>query len=196
MKIQISPFSKTWKAQFELIKSEIESVLFNKEVKIEHIGSTSVENLSAKPIIDIMVGVNSNEELDLVVNPLLKLDYIYYEKYNSIMPNRRFFIKLINQEDKKLFQSVYSNNDNLPHEEINNLRLAQIHVWKYNSEDWIRHIAVRDYLRNNEVIKAKYQAVKLDLAKLEWRNGTDYNNGKNEFMTELEKKALKHYKNI
>lgn len=120
MNIQISPFSKTWKAQFELIKSEIESVLFNKEVKIEHIGSISVENLSAKPIIDIMVGVNSNEELDLVVNPLLKLDYIYYEKYNSIMPNRRFFIKLINQEDKKLFQSVYSNNDNLPHEEINN----------------------------------------------------------------------------
>lgn len=196
MNIQISPFSKTWKAQFELIKSEIESVLFNKEVKIEHIGSTSVENLSAKPIIDIMVGVNSNEELDLVVNSLLKLDYIYYEKYNSIMPNRRFFIKLINQEDKKLFQSVYSNNDNLPHEEINNLRLAQIHVWKYNSEHWIRHIAVRDYLRNNEVIKAKYQAVKLDLAKLEWRDGTDYNNGKNKFMTELEKKALKHYKNI
>lgn len=46
------------------------------------------------------------------------------------------------------------------------------------------------------MIKAKYQAVKLDLAKLEWRDGTDYNNGKNEFMTELEKKALKHHKNI
>lgn len=57
MKIQISPFSKTWKAQFELIKSEIESVLFNKEVKIEHIGSTSVENLSGNIILKIGLGI-------------------------------------------------------------------------------------------------------------------------------------------
>ena len=181
MKIVIKPFSKTWKTQFDLIKTEIDLQLSHQKIIIEHIGSTSVENLSAKPIIDIMIGVIDDDDLDSTINPLINLGYIYYETYNTIMPNRRFFVKLINHKNNKFYKSVYSIDDKLPHEEINNLRHAHIHVWKYNSRDWIRHIAVREYLRNNSEIKAKYQKLKIKLSELNWTDGIDYNNGKNKF---------------
>lgn len=195
MKIKIVQHSKNWKKQFELIKSEINSLFPDNEIIIEHIGSTSVKSLAAKPIIDIMIGVDSNQELDSTIIPLINKGYIYYECYNKIMPNRRFFVKLKHLKNHSLFKSIYSYNDELPHEEINNLRLAQIHVWKYNSEDWIRHIVVRDYLRINQPIRLAYQKIKIELSQLSWKDGMDYNSGKNDFMIRLEKEALNYYKN-
>lgn len=196
MKIKISEFSKAWKGQFNVIKLELKALFPNKKIVIEHIGSTAVNNLSAKPIIDIMIGVKTDKELDSIINPLIENGYIYYEKYNSIMPNRRFFIKLKSKEQKKIFKSIYTSNDELPHELINDLRLAQIHVWKYNSDDWIRHIAVRDYLINNEAMRLEYQKIKIDLGKLNWNDGIEYNKKKNSFMIQLEEEALNYYKNI
>ena len=193
MKIKISEFSKTWKDQFNLIELEIHSLFPDKEIFIEHIGSTAVEHLPAKPIIDIMIGIKTDYALDSIVNPLLERGYIYYEKYNLVMPNRRFFIKLRDQENKKLFQSVYALNDELPHELINDLRLAQIHVWNHNSTDWKRHIAVRDYLRENKTIRLEYQQLKTKLGKLDWDNGIEYNKAKNNFISKLEQEALNYY---
>lgn len=64
------------------------------DTDIQHIGSTSVEGLSAKPVIDIMIGVNSEKDLDKIPPLLAGRQYVYYEKYNEDMPYRRFFVKL------------------------------------------------------------------------------------------------------
>lgn len=54
--------------------------------KIEHIGSTSVEGLSTKPIIDILIGLNNESDLEKTITPLTNNDYVYYERYNKDMP--------------------------------------------------------------------------------------------------------------
>ena len=62
--------------------------------KIEHIGSTSIQSLSAKPIIDILIGVNKNSELDLTIDPMIQNKFIYYKVYDKDMPKRRFYVGL------------------------------------------------------------------------------------------------------
>ncbi|NGM90403.1 GrpB family protein, partial [Parapusillimonas sp. SGNA-6] len=56
MLLPFEVYNPIWKDQFEIIKQGLNEILSDLRVSIEHIGSTSVEGLSAKPIIDIMVG--------------------------------------------------------------------------------------------------------------------------------------------
>lgn len=93
------------------------------------------------------------------------------------MPYRRFFVNLISSP------SYLS----LP---------VHIHVLQLNSVHWIRHIAFRDYLRTNPDIKAEYQQLKEELSKQEWKDGNDYNEGKNSFLKSEERKAIKWYRSI
>lgn len=86
MKIQFEKYNPDWKQSFELIKSELTDLIDFINPNIEHIGSTSVEGLSAKPIIDILIGVKNENDLDKTTSPLMNKDYIYYEKYNCKLP--------------------------------------------------------------------------------------------------------------
>ncbi|NQX97240.1 MAG: GrpB family protein [Flavobacteriales bacterium] len=144
-------------------------------------------------IIDILVGISSLSELDLLIKPMLENHYIYYKAYNKYLPNRRLFLKLKNIKDCYLFQQTYDDENFLPHKEINNYRLAHIHVWQYNSPDWIRHIAFRDYLIQFSDIKQEYSELKKRLSLLNWKDGNEYNQAKNDFIKIHEKKAIKWY---
>src|SRR4051812_22669175 len=93
MKIHLVKYDKSWKDSFETIKSELlENIRFTFP-EIEHIGSTSIEGLSAKPIIDVLVGLNEESLLNETIKPLIKVAYQYYEVFNTQMPYRRFFTK-------------------------------------------------------------------------------------------------------
>ena len=91
MRITLQQYNFNWKNQFNEMKRELESVL--SEVEIEHIGSTSVEKLMAKAIIDILIGVKKSEKLDSFVSPIQNLGFKYISEYEKNLPNRRFFIK-------------------------------------------------------------------------------------------------------
>ena len=90
MKIKIIPYNDEWPLLFETIKKEIKKIIIDNEIIIEHIGSTSVYNLASKPIIDILIGVGSNE-LDMYIKPIKNLGYTYIKDYEIETPNRRFF---------------------------------------------------------------------------------------------------------
>lgn len=64
MKLPFESYTSRWKTMFETLKEELSEKLSVLSPSIEHIGSTSVEGLSAKPIIDIMIGVADNKDLD------------------------------------------------------------------------------------------------------------------------------------
>ena len=70
MHLTIEKYNPDWKKQFEELKQELEKLTASVYTNIQHIGSTSVEGLSAKPVIDIMIGVNSEQDLDKIP-PLL-----------------------------------------------------------------------------------------------------------------------------
>ena len=76
-KVVVLPYDRTWKYAFEEIKREIEVAIGDLIVGIEHVGSTSVEGLSAKPIIDIDVIIKDYSTFDAVVNKLEAIGYIH-----------------------------------------------------------------------------------------------------------------------
>ncbi|PKF74568.1 GrpB family protein [Chryseobacterium sp. PMSZPI] len=194
MKITVEQYNPSWKIQFDSIKNELEKNIGFLSPRIEHIGSTSVEGLSAKPIIDIMIGIKDEEELDKIPVLLQGQDYVYYEKYNKDMPYRRFFIKLIDRPRKLDLPEIIHTNDEIP-EKIHDhtLRIAHIHVIPISSEHWTRHIAFRDYLRTHREIKDEYQHLKEYLSQKEWYDGNDYNEGKDPFIKRAEQKAVQWY---
>ena len=76
-KVIVVPYDKAWKSAFEEIKKEIERVIGDLIIGIEHVGSTSVEGLSAKPIIDIDVVIKDYSVFATVVQKLETIGYIH-----------------------------------------------------------------------------------------------------------------------
>ena len=163
MKINIVPYNDEWPLLFETIKKEIKKSIVDNEVIIEHIGSTSVDKLASKPIIDILIGVSSND-LDMYIEPIKNLGYIHIKEYEIETPNRRFFFF---EKGKK--------------------RIAHVHLVKKNSRWFKRHIAFRNELRSNEVARKKYQRLKYSLSEKEWKDGNEYADAKTTFIRSVEK---------
>lgn len=196
MKIKFGKYNPEWELTFKEIKNELLNLINFVTPIIEHIGSTSVKGLSSKPIIDILVGLNNEGDLDKITDPLMSEGYIYYEKYNEIMPYRRFFVKhKVNSKDLAI-PVIIRKEDQIPNESVeHDYRLAHIHVLPYGSEHWIRHIAFRDYLRAHPVVKEEYQGLKQTLSVREWCDGNEYNEWKDDFIKREEKNAIKWYIN-
>jgi GrpB-like predicted nucleotidyltransferase (UPF0157 family) len=168
MKIIIEEYNSTWKLLFQQEQLILSKALLGIESTIEHIGSTSVEGLGAKPVIDILIGLKDFAQANDQVNKLTDLGYQYISVYEDVMPYRRFFIK-----------------------ECNGIRTHHIHMVETDSEFWIRHIAFRDYLRKNPEELMNYYLLKKELAQKEWKDGNEYANAKTEFIRRIERKALK-----
>lgn len=95
MKVTLMPYRARWQNDFARHRRKIEEALSDFEPVVEHIGSTSLGDIAAKPIIDILVGLPEDRGLDSVVRPLLEAGYTYVEKFNAGMPYRRFFVELV-----------------------------------------------------------------------------------------------------
>lgn len=194
MKIELERYNPEWENHFITIKAELIKEIGFLKPHIEHIGSTAINGLSAKPIIDILIGLEHSDLLDAVINPLLQQDYIYYPVFNEIMPYRRFFLKHKNKTEYLTNPNIISNQQDIPKStEEHNLRLAHIHVLTYNSEHWIRHIAFRNYLREHSNVLKDYQTLKEELSTRDWIDGSDYNKAKDDFIKTEEKKAIDWY---
>ena len=196
MKINIEKYNPNWIIQYTHIRNQLLWILNSFNPIIEHIGSTSIPSLSAKPIIDIAVGIINISELNKTIIPMINNQYLYYEIYNKQMPKRRFFVGLKDKKDHTKFQSIYSNNDNIPHNNLQKYKLSHIHIWQYNSDDWIRHIAFRDYLIEHPNDMSQYEELKRILSEKEWVDGNEYNDAKNDFIKNLELKAILWYQDI
>ena len=141
-KVVVVPYDKTWPAAFEAIKHEIKNVAGDLIVGIEHIGSTSVEGLSAKPIIDLDIIIKDYSVFDAVVDRLNTIGYIH--EGNLGIADREAFKYL----DKPHLQSHH------------------LYVCPQFSKELFRHITFRDFLRSNPEAVKKYSAVKEMAAQL------------------------------
>ena len=168
MKVTIVEYRPEWRQVFEEEKRILQLALAEVPAQIEHIGSTSVEGLAAKPIIDIMIGLEDFSIADSLVVPKIKaLAYEHIKKYEDVMPFRRFFIK----------------------EEAGPVRTHQIHMVGIETEFWERQLLFRDYLRQNESVAARYASLKKELAEREWADVNEYADAKTEFIREMEREA-------
>ena len=94
MKILIEDYQTNWAHDFLVEKNIIVSTLVDFNPAIEHIGSTSMVGLCAKPTIDILVGLQDQIQLNGIIAPMTSQGYTYFKKYEADMPHRRQFAKL------------------------------------------------------------------------------------------------------
>ncbi len=93
MKVQVTDYSPTWREMFEREKQLLAAVI-KESASIEHIGSTSVVGLAAKPVIDILIGLDDFSTADEIVPRVEALGYKYVPEYEDVMLDRRYFKKV------------------------------------------------------------------------------------------------------
>ena len=123
--VVVLPYDEHWTRDFCEIKSEIQEALDQLALVIEHVGSTSVHGLSAKPIIDIDVVIKDYSMLDAVISALERIDY--HHEGNLGIAGREAF----------------------KYEGKTHLRKHHLYVCPRDSEELKRHIAFREYLRSH-----------------------------------------------
>ena len=140
-RVIVAPYEERWKEEFEKIKRYLNNTLKDCIVGIEHVGSTSVEGLSAKPVIDLDVIIEDREKFETVKQGLESLGYSH-EGDNGI-PGREAF------RYKKMPEFM----------------AHHLYVCAKDSEELKRHLIFRDHLRSHKEDRERYSAIKLEGAK-------------------------------
>ena len=162
--IIVVPYDPNWAHEFERIKAELMPVLSDCVLAIEHVGSTSVPGLYAKPIIDIDI-VIEKEKFDQVKARLAGIGYSH--EGNLGVEGREAF----DYEGK-------------PH-----LMEQHLYVCGKDADELKRHIALRDFLRANQEYRDKYSAVKKEMAKKHPHDIDRYIDGKQPVILEIYEKC-------
>jgi GrpB-like predicted nucleotidyltransferase (UPF0157 family) len=163
MKMKIESYDPAWKDEFERHKERLLEAIPKPGLSIDHIGSTSLGDISARPIIDILVGLQSSPQLDEVINPMLAAGFSYVEKFTCGTPYRRFFVNLKALSAKPVPRVICSL-DTLAFGSDDD-SIANIHVMERGTYHWIRHIAFRDYLRADPEARYAYEGLEFTSGK-------------------------------
>jgi GrpB-like predicted nucleotidyltransferase (UPF0157 family) len=158
----MAEWSPEWAHLFEEERARIAAALGDMILDIQHVGSTSVAWLCAKPVLDIAIGVESFEKAFETVTPLEAIDYTFRGEFG--LPRRHYFIK-------------------------GSPRTHQVHMWEIASDDWKRHIAFRDYLRANDDARDRYAAMKREMSRTA-KTRQEYQDLKDPLIQELQREAL------
>ncbi|KQO12065.1 GrpB family protein [Paenibacillus sp. Leaf72] len=164
--VEVVPYDPMWKEQFQQIKNMIEGYIGDLILGIEHVGSTSVEGLPAKPIIDLDVVVEDYSVLQAIVERLAKEGFEH--QGNLGIKGREAF--------KRTFPD--------------NFMKYHLYVCPKDGKGYLEHIAFRDYLRSNEAARREYGSLKDKLADQHRHDIDSYCDGKTEFVTTILQQTL------
>ena len=139
--IRLVPYDPDWPRRFDEERILLSQIFADSTVRIEHVGSTSVPGLTAKPVIDILVGVSDLRLVESRVASLRSSGYQYVPEYEQQKPGRRYFRKPQTRP-----------------------RTHHLHCVVLGSEDWSRTILFRDRLRDEPAIAEAYSDLKRRLA--------------------------------
>ncbi|MCA1054152.1 GrpB family protein [Rossellomorea aquimaris] len=137
--VQLNEYNPEWETLFDYERKQIIGVIGDEIIGIEHIGSTSIKGLIAKPIIDIMVGVDGLGRTPSLVRPLNEVGFEYVPKPE--LKDRRFFRK-----------GLWGKGT------------CHLHICEIQSTEWIEKLLFRDYLREHPAVAAEYAQLKRELA--------------------------------
>lgn len=174
--IKIVNYDSQWSIVFTELKKIIKATLGDLALSIEHIGSTSVTGLAAKPIIDIDVVIKSNDLLPEVIQSLAKLGYIHQGDLGIV--GREAFGR----------ENEYVPRDGKGRTWQNH----HLYVCPQDSTALARHLAFRNYLRQNADAVLAYGKLKQQLAKKFPHDIDSYIEGKNAFIEEITQLGLKY----
>ena len=165
--IVIKSYNPEWPLIAVKLINELRELYDFGEVDFEHIGSTAVPGLSAKPVIDLIAPVENFDHIDIITKALAGNDW------NLIPP------ELDNKTYRRTFVKV-----------VNDKRYAHFHMVLSGSNELNRHVAFRDILRQHPNIAQAYSKLKFELAREYKSDREKYTDAKSDFITSVLDKHL------
>lgn len=135
--LYLSPYRDEWPVLFEAEKKIIATAIGNLVNDIQHVGSTAIEGMPAKPILDIAIAVEGFETARVCIEPVVELGYTF--RGENGIPRRHYFQK----------------GEPCTH---------HVHMVKETSEEWTKLILFRDHLRSDRSVAEEYGRLKAALA--------------------------------
>ncbi|WP_419960443.1 GrpB family protein [Psychrobacillus sp. BM2] len=167
-KIKMEKYNPVWEKNFRCLSSIYQNKLGDLILSVEHVGSTSVKGLSAKPIIDIDIVIQNNHLLPPVIKGLEELGY--YHEGDLGIKNREAFART---------------NQNVPKDNEGTIWMEHhLYVCLLSSDELRRHLIFRDYLRDHPEALRTYESLKRELAR-STNDRESYTQGKGYFIESI-----------
>jgi GrpB-like predicted nucleotidyltransferase (UPF0157 family) len=160
--IVVVDYDPQWPNHFETERRKIKAALGDRALAIDHIGSTSVPGLAAKPIIDICLAVADSSDEAFYLPDLVAADYVLRVREPDWHEHRMLRTPELD---------------------------VHVHVFSLGSSEIDRHLALRDWLRKDESDRELYASTKRELAKLDWPTMQDYADAKTEVIEDILSRA-------
>ncbi len=153
--VELRAYTAEWRPLFEEEKARLQAVIGQYVLDIQHIGSTAIPGMIAKPIIDIGIAVLDFEETRVCIGPIEHLGYEYRGEFG--IPRRHYFVK-------------------------GDPRTHHIHMNEIESRDWRDQIVFRDYLIQHAELAKEYAELKAELTRRFPTDRDAYQDGKASFI--------------
>lgn len=167
MSVELAPHSPDWARHAGEESARLKEAVGDTLVVIHHIGSTSIPDILAKPVIDLMPLVRDLAALDLRESAVRALGYDWYGEFG--LAGRRYCKK---------------------DDPVTKKRQFNVHFYQLDNPGIARHLAFRDYLRAYPKIAKEYEAEKVRAAALQPDDVLRYNDEKNDWIKRVEADAL------
>ncbi len=162
--VKLAPYSNTWRRKFYAEQRRLFIKLAPRRYRIEHIGSTAVPGLEAKPIIDIAIQIPSFRALKTWIKQLESAGYHYKGEYG--LPGRHFFVR-------------------------GSPATHHLHLVTPETDHWNDWLLFRDFLRAHPDAAERYSQTKQKLARRFSNNRTAYTRAKTPLVKQLMRRALR-----
>ena len=160
--VKLEPHTEQWQQLFAEEAARVREVVGEYILAIEHVGSTSISRIAAKPIIDMAAAVERSADGERCIAPLENIGYEYRGEHG--IAGRFYFVK-------------------------GEPRTHHLHMVTADSDFWRSHLAFRDYLRENPAMAKEYESLKLELARKYGDDREAYQRGKTNFIENILKVA-------
>ena len=160
--VALSAHDPAWAQAFELERARLRALLPGVFLAIEHIGSTAVPNLVAKPVIDVMAAIESLDGVDALIDRLCAHGYTTSQEFNATLTDRKW---LMRWRDGR--------------------RTHHLHIVVRGGTPWHDRLAFRDALRDDPTLADRYATLKIELAAKHQADREAYTEAKAAFVREV-----------
>ena len=160
--VALVPFDGQWACAFAAEHERLLHLFPHRLLQVEHVGSTAVPGMPAKPIIDILAGVQSMAVAEALVQPLLDSGYVTSSEFNATLKNRRWLMRAANGR-----------------------RTHHLHLVVHGSSQWLDRLVFRDMLRCDAGLARRYADLKSGLVARHKQDREAYTDAKSVFVSSV-----------
>lgn len=160
--VRVVEYQDTWPAQFVRVSAEIRSAVLAPGSALEHVGSTAVPGLCAKPVLDVLLGLPSLAEAEACIPTLVAIGFVYRPEYEAKIPDRRYFVRPAGETPR-----------------------VHLHAVVLGSTLWQQHLHFRDQLRQDSRLMQSYASLKRELASIHASDKVAYTEAKAPFIRQV-----------